>query len=78
MASSKALQKAAQAWGKEKTKHKEMDADLAESFAEIIDEIEQTPAQPNLGCATTRELLDEIRARIEIDGNLDYRTIDNV
>jgi len=32
--------------------------------------------KPNLGCATTKELLDEIRARIEVDGNLDYRTID--
>ena len=37
--------------------------------------IEQVPEQPNLGCATTRELLDEIRDRIEIDGNLDYRTV---
>lgn len=33
--------------------------------------------KPNLGCATTRELLDEIRARIEVDGKLDYRTIDD-
>jgi len=33
--------------------------------------------KPNLGCATTRELLDEIEARIEIDGKLDYKTIDN-
>lgn len=29
-----------------------------------------------LGNATTRELLDEIRSRIEIDGRLDYRTVD--
>ena len=29
-----------------------------------------------LGNATTRELLDEIKARIEIDGRLDYRTVD--
>lgn len=29
-----------------------------------------------LGNATTRELLDEIRARIEVDGKLDYRTVD--
>lgn len=33
------------------------------------------PDQPNLGLATTRELLDEIRARIEVDGRLDYRTV---
>lgn len=32
--------------------------------------------KPNLGLATTRELLDEIRARIEVDGKLDYRTWD--
>ena len=33
--------------------------------------------KPNLGCATTRELLEEIKVRIEIDGNLDYKTTDN-
>lgn len=33
---------------------------------------------PNLGLATTRELLREIWARIETDGNLDYRTVDDV
>jgi len=32
------------------------------------------PRKPNLECATTKELLDEIRARIEVDGKLDYRT----
>lgn len=37
--------------------------------------------EPSLGLATTRQLLDEIRARIEIDhyrdgGGLDYRTAD--
>ena len=31
----------------------------------------------NLGLATTRELLDELRARIEVDGKLDYRTVEN-
>lgn len=29
----------------------------------------------NLGYATTRQLIDEITARIEINGNLDYRTV---
>lgn len=38
MASEQARQKAAQAWCTEKTKHKEMDTDLAEAFAEILDE----------------------------------------
>jgi hypothetical protein len=34
--------------------------------------------QPHLGLATTRELLDELRARFEIHatGGLDYRTVD--
>lgn len=31
-------------------------------------------AEPHLGLATTRELLDEIRARIEVHGDLDYST----
>jgi len=33
--------------------------------------------EPKLGCATTRQLLAEIRARLEVDGKLDYRTIDS-
>ncbi len=32
--------------------------------------------EPGLGYASTRELLNEITTRIEIDGKLDYRTID--
>ena len=37
---------------------------------------EEKPDKAYLGNATTRELLDEIRTRIEIDGRLDYRTVD--
>jgi hypothetical protein len=33
--------------------------------------------KPLLGLATTRELIDELKARIEIDGKLDYRTVDS-
>ena len=48
------------------------------SLAKAIDEyIEKQPCEPNLGCATTKELLDEIRARIEINGQMEYRTVDN-
>ena len=36
----------------------------------------QPEDEPLLGLATTRELLDEIKARIEIHWDLDYRTID--
>jgi len=64
------IEKAAQAWCKKSTSHKEMDSELAYAFAEILDEIW---SQPRLGNATTRELLDEIRER----SDLDYRTVDS-
>jgi hypothetical protein len=31
--------------------------------------------EANMGLATTRELLEEITARIEVDGKLDYKTV---
>lgn len=34
--------------------------------------------QANLGLATTRDLLNEIRTRLEISGVLDYRTTDGI
>ena len=40
-ASSRALQKAAQAWCTSKTDKKEMDSELAEAFADILDQIEK-------------------------------------
>lgn len=45
----------------------------------IAKEIEspQAEREPRLGCATTRQLLEEITARIEVNGELDYRTIDS-
>ena len=67
------LQKAAQAWCKETTKHKVMDPDLAEAFAEILDEIW---SKPWLGNATTAELLTELQTRAEIHGYANYRTVD--
>lgn len=33
--------------------------------------------KPNLGLATTRQLLAEITARIEVDGQLDYKTVND-
>ena len=69
MATELAIQKAAQAWCKETTSHKEMDSELAEAFAEIIDDIW---CQAWLGNATTGELLDEIRCRVDCG----YRTVD--
>jgi hypothetical protein len=72
MASELARQKAVQAWCKEKTRSKVMDVDLAEAFAEILDEIW---TKPWLGNATTRELISEIVARIGENG-LNYRSVD--
>ena len=43
--------------------------------SKTVDEAPERP-QPNLGCATTRQLLEELKVRIEMDGKLDYRTID--
>ncbi|GAJ23048.1 unnamed protein product [marine sediment metagenome] len=68
-----ARQEAAQAWCKEKTRDKAMDTELAEEFAKIL--VKHMYA-PKLGCATTREILEELKTRIEMDGKLDYKTID--
>ena len=67
------LQKAAQAWRKENTKHKVMDPDLAAAFAEILDEVWNLPW---LGNATTGEMLQELKTRAEIHGYSNYKTHD--
>jgi predicted transcriptional regulator len=69
MATELSMQKAAEAWCKDSTKHIEMDVVLAEAFAEILDEIW---SKPWLGNATTGEMLDEIKARVDTT----YRTVD--
>ncbi len=74
MTTALARERAAEAWCKVKTSHKEMDADLAEAFAEIIDEIW---SKPWLGNATTAEMLAELTVRAEIHGYANYRTVDN-
>lgn len=68
-----AREKAAQAWCEKSVENKIMDVELAEEFAKIL--VVQM-YEPKLGCATTRDLLEEIKVRIELDGKLDYRTID--
>ena len=73
MATDLSLQKAAQAWLKPNTSSKVMDIELAIAFAEILDEIW---VKPWLGNATTGELLDEIKARVVLDGKLQYKTVD--
>lgn len=71
--SSSARQKAATAWTAETTKNIVLNPDLAEEFAKIIDEIWN---KPWLGNATTEQLIDELKARCEINGTLNYRTVD--
>lgn len=61
---------AARAWCREKTSGKTMDPELANEFAKILS---VHMYKPHLGCATTRELLAEITARVS-GGPLDYRT----
>ena len=62
--------RAAQAWCTPATEGIQMDGRLAEAFAEILDEVW---TKPWLGNATTGELLDELRARCEVNGTLHYR-----
>lgn len=57
------IEKAAQAWCTPETSHIEMDSTLAMAFAEILDDIW---SKPWLGNATTEELLDEVKARVDL------------
>jgi len=70
MASILAKEKAAQAWCQPSTQHLEMIPELAEVFAEVLDEVWSKPWLKN---ATTRELLDELEARIKLDDNLENK-----
>lgn len=63
-----AREKAAQVWCTETTSSIVMDTVLAEAFAQVlVDEM----YKPRLGCATTREIIDELAAR----SDLDYSTV---
>ena len=59
---------AAGAWCDSRTAKTVMDVVLCEVFAEILD---AEMSKPNLGCATTGQILDELRAR----SNLEYSTV---
>lgn len=74
MPSSLAKEMAAQAWTKKETEKLVFNEKLAEAFAEILDGV---LLAPHLGCATTGDLIDEIRARCEVNGTIGYRTIDD-
>ena len=63
-----ARERVAQAWCDKETSGVEMDSRLAEAFARrLVVEM----YKPNLGCATTGEILDELRARCDVN----YSTI---
>lgn len=66
----------ARGWGYPENAEKIMDVDLANAISLEVEKLFKDFKEPQLGCATTRELLAEIKARIEVDGNLDYRTVD--
>jgi hypothetical protein len=66
-----AIERAAQAWCAPETEHKVMDQTLCMQFAKILDTELWTP---KLGCATTKQLLDELAARV----NLDYKTVGEI
>jgi hypothetical protein len=59
------------AWQLPETSDIKMDSKLCGAFAEILD---KELWEPHLGCATTKQLLDEISAR----SNLNYRTINDI
>lgn len=66
----------ARGWGSSKNEKKVMDVDLATAISIEVKKLFVAYKEPKLGCATTRQLLAEIKARIDLDGKLDYRTID--
>ena len=63
-------------WTRKATVEIIMETALVEAITEEVNELFLSDCEPHLGCATTRTLLAEISARLEIDGRLDYRTID--
>ena len=64
-----AREKSAQAWCTKTTENITMIPELAEEFAEIL---VKEMYEPKLGCATTREMFEELMAR---NCDLDYKTI---
>ena len=66
------IQLATSAWQKPNTSYKEMDVILCEEFAKILYE---EMKKPNLGNATTRELLNELKSRLENNEDvMEYKT----
>ena len=69
-----AMEKIAVIWTLPENTNKEPDWDIIEPLAELF--VEET-YKPNLGCATTQELCDELSSRLRMnDAQANYRTID--
>jgi len=64
--------RAARAWCTPETEKLDMIPELAEAFANILDEIW---GKPWLGNATTGQLIDELKVRCEVNGTIDYKTV---
>jgi hypothetical protein len=67
-----AREAAVAAWTTPETEKTVMDVVLAQAFADIL---MKHMYAPHLGCATTRALLEELKARAEVDGSIDYSTV---
>lgn len=59
-----AMEKASQAWCMPETSKTKMDVKLACEFAKILD---SEMWIPHLGCATTKQLFEELMARSDLD-----------
>ena len=67
-----ATEKAAHVWCQKETEQCVMDVAIGNAFARVLVEEMYTP---HLGCATTEELLAELKARAKVDGSLGYSTV---
>jgi hypothetical protein len=71
----------ARGWCDEKNSMKIMDTDLAEAISQEVHKLFIADKSPYLGCATTRELIEELAARAEVSETIGekwpkYRTVD--
>ncbi len=72
----------ARGWCEPGNTHKVLDPHLAEAISQQVDKLFRDNREPQLGCATTLQLLEELKARAEISDAIgekwpSYRTIDN-
>lgn len=71
----------ARGWCHTRNSAKVMDTDLAEAISEEVRRLFFKDRNPYLGCATTRQLIDELVARADVASTIgekwpSYRTVD--